>query len=111
MTLLSKIVRRPDLMGGQQAKIVKQTVRYMHVEFTTPPFGFVYDVKFSIPSLFSSKDGGDEAKDDTFGIIHVCSASRIGYGDLGVNRKRVQRIRQAWNDLHAQSLFWRDYLS
>ena len=26
-------------------------------------------------------------------VIHVRSASRVGYSDLGVNRKRVERLR------------------
>jgi uncharacterized protein (DUF1499 family) len=29
-------------------------------------------------------------------IIHVKSASRIGYSDLGANRRRVERIRSAF---------------
>jgi uncharacterized protein (DUF1499 family) len=31
------------------------------------------------------------------GAIHVRSASRLGYSDLGVNRKRVEAIRELWN--------------
>lgn len=29
------------------------------------------------------------------GVIAVRSASRVGYGDLGVNRKRVEHLREA----------------
>jgi len=29
-------------------------------------------------------------------IIHVKSASRTGYSDLGANRKRVERLRRAF---------------
>jgi uncharacterized protein (DUF1499 family) len=28
------------------------------------------------------------------GVIHVRSASRVGYWDLGVNRKRVEALRE-----------------
>jgi uncharacterized protein (DUF1499 family) len=29
-------------------------------------------------------------------VIHVRSASRLGYWDLGVNRRRLERIRAAF---------------
>jgi uncharacterized protein (DUF1499 family) len=32
--------------------------------------------------------------DDTTGIVSVRSASRVGYSDFGVNRKRVERLRK-----------------
>ena len=31
------------------------------------------------------------------GLINVRSASRVGYSDFGVNRKRVERIRAAFD--------------
>ncbi|TFG35241.1 MAG: DUF1499 domain-containing protein, partial [Desulfobacterales bacterium] len=31
-------------------------------------------------------------------LIHVRSASRLGYSDLGVNRKRVEKLRAVFND-------------
>ena len=30
------------------------------------------------------------------GVIHIRSASRIGYGDMGVNRARVEAVRRAF---------------
>lgn len=30
---------------------------------------------------------------DPSGVIHVRSAARLGYSDLGVNRRRVEAIR------------------
>jgi len=44
--------------------------------------GFVDDVEFRI--------------DEAAGVIHVRSASRTGYWDLGVNRRRVETIREAF---------------
>jgi len=54
----------------------------MRVEFTSALFRFVDDVEF----YFMKKQA------DTT-IIHIRSASRIGYSDLGVNRKRIEKIR------------------
>ncbi len=52
---------------------------YIHAEFRSKFFRFVDDVEFLFPQNKS--------------IIHVRSASRVGYSDMGVNRKRVERLR------------------
>ena len=52
---------------------------YLHYEFTSLLLRFVDDVEF----VFD-----DEAK-----TIHFRSASRTGYGDLGVNRARMEQVR------------------
>jgi uncharacterized protein (DUF1499 family) len=57
---------------------------YIHATFTSRIFRFVDDVEF----LF----------DDVVKIIHVKSASRVGYFDFGVNRKRVEEIRSRFNE-------------
>ena len=31
--------------------------------------------------------------DGSAGLLHIRSASRVGYGDFGVNRRRVERFR------------------
>jgi len=54
---------------------------YMHVTFTTPVFRYVDDVEMRF--------------DHSRSVIQIRSASRIGRSDFGVNRKRVERIRQA----------------
>ena len=60
-------------------KLVEEDESYLHYEFTSLLLRFVDDVEF----LFD-----DEAK-----TIHFRSASRTGYGDLGVNRKRMEQVR------------------
>jgi len=55
---------------------------YMHIECKTPLLGFVDDLEFYL--------------DDQNKTIHVRSASRLGYSDLGKNRQRVERIRSAF---------------
>lgn len=67
------------IMGMSGAHIVTDTPEYIHAEFKSRIMGFVDDVEFYFP--------GDS-------IIHVRSASRVGYSDLGVNRKRIETIRQ-----------------
>ena len=62
--------------------IVSQTDTYIHVEFRSWFFGFVDDVAF----LF----------DDEAAVIHFRSASRSGYSDMGVNRKRMEGISEAY---------------
>lgn len=62
-----------------RAKLVEEDESYLHYEFTSLLFRFVDDVEF----LFD-----DESK-----TIHFRSASRIGYGDLGVNRGRMEQVR------------------
>ena len=71
------------LLGSEkrtQVKLVEED--YIRVEFTSALFRFVDDVEFYFP-----KEKADET------IIHVRSASRVGYSDLGANRKRIERIR------------------
>jgi uncharacterized protein (DUF1499 family) len=59
--------------------LVEEDEAYLHYEFTSLVLRFVDDVEF----LFD-----DESK-----TIHFRSASRTGYGDLGVNRKRMEQVR------------------
>ena len=72
-------------------QVLKQTKRvsapetkdnYIRAEFTSRLFRFVDDVEFLIIQV--------EPKET---LIHVRSASRVGYSDLGVNRKRVEELR------------------
>jgi len=66
----------------KRTKILTDQQNYIRVEFTSALFRFVDDVEFYFPN---------EESDET--IIHVRSASRVGSSDLGVNRKRIERIR------------------
>ena len=62
-----------------RAKIVTVEDNYLHVEFESAFFRFVDDVEFLI--------------DPEGQLIHFRSASRVGYSDLGVNRRRMEQIR------------------
>ena len=67
-----------------RTKLVEEDESYLHYEFTSLLLRFVDDVEF----LF----------DDENKIIHFRSASRTGYGDLGVNRKRMEELRSLASD-------------
>ncbi len=55
---------------------------YIRAESTSQIFRFVDDVEFYLTQ-----------SDDQQTVAHVRSASRLGYSDMGVNRKRVEAIR------------------
>lgn len=60
-------------------RLVETRADYLYSEYASRLLGFVDDVEFYLPP------GGQ--------IIHVRSASRLGYSDLGVNRKRIEGVR------------------
>ncbi len=62
-----------------RARIIAQTPGYLHAECRSAVFGFVDDLEFQV------EPGGL--------VVHVRSAARLGHRDLGVNRKRVERVR------------------
>lgn len=62
-----------------RVKLVEEDESYLHYEFASRLFRFVDDVEF----LF----------DDGTKTVHFRSASRTGYGDFGVNRRRMEEIR------------------
>jgi len=73
------VVLKTVIAGLPRTRLVEEDETYLHYEFTSLLLRFVDDVEF----LFD-----DEAK-----AIHFRSASRTGYGDLGVNRRRMEDIR------------------
>ena len=73
---------RKIILRMKRTKIVTETDGYFHAEFASALWRFVDDVEFSF--------------DDHAKLIQVRSASRLGYSDFGVNRKRVEAIRAAW---------------
>jgi uncharacterized protein (DUF1499 family) len=81
----------PDEAFHCLKEIIRQTPRgtivtdgqgYIRAEFGTAP-GFVDDVEFEL-------DAGNRN-------ILMRSASRVGYWDLGVNRKRLETLRAAFD--------------
>lgn len=68
-----------------RTQVVAQTNDYVRAEATSRLFGFVDDLEFYFPEA------------DT--VVHMRSAARLGESDLGVNRRRLEQIRLALQDL------------
>lgn len=72
------------LMQQKNCHIAVNRPDYIHAEFSTPLMGFVDDVEFllALPEQ----------------VIHIRSASRLGLSDFGVNRARVEALREAFDE-------------
>jgi uncharacterized protein (DUF1499 family) len=87
---------RAAILAQPRARIVAETERTGHrahpgenpveiqAEFRSRLFGFVDDL---VCLVCRAGDGG---------MVHVRSAARQGKWDFGVNRKRIERIRRAF---------------
>lgn len=67
------------LRGMGEADVITEREDYIHATFTSKFLRFVDDVELWL--------------DDTAKLIHFRSASRTGYYDFGVNRRRMSVIR------------------
>ena len=77
--LKQTLVRRGD------STIVEERPGYLRVEFRTVLF----------------VDDGEFLLDGEQRLIHVRSASRLGYSDLGKNRSRLEELRRQWGETGA----------
>ncbi|MDJ0830136.1 MAG: DUF1499 domain-containing protein [Desulfobacterales bacterium] len=68
------------LNSFERVRIVATENDYIHAEFRSSFFRFVDDLEL----LF----------DEQRKVIHFRSASRMGYYDFGVNRRRIESIRK-----------------
>ena len=73
---MARLVRVVE--GMPRARIVARERDYLRAEYRSLVFRFVDDVEFVV--------------DSAAGVIHFRSASRVGRGDLGVNRRRMQEV-------------------
>jgi len=84
MELLTAIIK-----SMSRTTVVSSSPDWIHTEFRSF-LGFEDDTLFRV-----SPDGK---------LIHVRSAARKGYWDLGVNRRRVEKIRKQYLESAGQSL-------
>ncbi len=76
LSILKNAVRD---MGGT---IGVEGDKYLAATFSSAIFGFVDDLEVRL--------------DSTQNVIHIRSASRVGYGDAGVNRKRTELLKNLY---------------
>jgi uncharacterized protein (DUF1499 family) len=74
-------IARAIVAGRARTRVVTETPDYLHAECESALLGFVDDIELHL-----------RVSD---GVIAVRSASRLGCGDLGVNRRRIEELRVA----------------
>ena len=74
-------IKRIAKMCQNDFKIIKQTNEYIQMTQQTPKWGFVDDIEF----LYDGQKKN----------LHMRSASRVGYSDVGANRKRLEALINA----------------
>lgn len=72
---------RSTVAGLPRTKIVTQTDDYLHAECSSAFFGFVDDLELHLRPADHS--------------IAARSAARLGHGDFGVNRRRIENLRSS----------------
>jgi uncharacterized protein (DUF1499 family) len=72
---------RKAVLALPRTYIVSERDDYLHAQCASALFGFIDDLELHLRA--------------EQGIIAVRSASRLGYSDFGVNRRRVERVRAA----------------
>ncbi len=76
-------VRVLDIVRSMsRTRVITEEATYLYVAFSTPTLRFVDDVEFFF--------------DEDEKLIHFRSASRLGYSDMGLNRRRMTQIREAF---------------
>ena len=72
------------LLSEKRVTIVIDQPTYLRAEVRSLIFRFVDDVEFTVlPKQ---------------GLVHIRSSARIGYTDFGVNRRRIEKIRQLFQN-------------
>lgn len=70
------------LQADPSYTLISNSPTYIHAEARTAVWQFIDDVEFTF--------------DEAAGLIHFRSASRLGYGDAGANRQRLEAVRAAF---------------
>ncbi len=78
-TAWQAVARAVEAVGGV---VVERRDTYLRAEFTSRLFRFVDDLELRLDAASRQ--------------IHVRSASRVGYYDFGVNRRRISALREAY---------------
>lgn len=68
-----------NIFKSEKLELISQNSNYAHFTFESPIMGYIDDIE-----ILKEEDQ-----------IKIRSASRVGRSDLGANRKRVERLREA----------------
>lgn len=79
----ARLVLKEVVVAQRGATVKAETESYIHAEFRSALFGFVDDVEFYFPEDVQS--------------IAIRSAARLGYWDMGANRRRMERLRKEFS--------------
>jgi uncharacterized protein (DUF1499 family) len=71
------------LQNFRGCKVIEQEPKTAHLSFTSSWLRFVDDMHLAV--------------DESAQLVHIRSASRVGYSDFGVNRQRVEKLRRLFN--------------
>lgn len=77
----TRTLLRQILAHRAGTRLVEEQPDYLRYEFRTAVCRFVDDVEFRL--------------DQATRQVHVRSASRVGYSDLGTNRRRIEGLRES----------------
>ena len=83
-------ILRKVVDGMDRTLVVRHEREYLYAEFRSKLMGYVDDVEFYL--------------EESDGVIHVRSASRLGRRDFGVNRARIEAIRRRFEAAQAQTV-------
>ncbi len=72
---------REEVASLPGTTVMHESTDYLHAECASALVGFVDDLELHLRPADN--------------LVAIRSASRVGYSDLGVNRRRVERLREA----------------
>ncbi|MFC7062705.1 DUF1499 domain-containing protein [Halobacillus seohaensis] len=75
----------------ERCEIIEETDNYLYVIFKSKVMKFKDDVEFYL--------------NEETGLLHFRSSSRIGYSDFGVNRKRMEKFSESYNQIYESEDF------
>lgn len=76
------VARLKAIIGEMGGKVQRQSDDYLAATFSSAIFRFVDDLEIRI--------------DRETSLIHLRSASRVGHGDGGVNRQRIEQLKKSY---------------
>lgn len=83
------------LEAQENGRLVEEDGGYIRVVFHSRIFGFQDDLEILLRQEDTAGDGADGGV-----TVHVRSAARVGQGDMGVNRRRYESLREALTGNH-----------